>query len=166
MAETSAEVRRDIELTRNRISDTLQELEQKMNVAQIVKNNPWPALAVAVGAGVLLRGTKADVKAAAATVVATRGASSRLGGVLLLLGTLATFTGIVLLIGDQWLPRDLYWVAALLFAFITGGVAAWLANRGRILLSPAALAPRETVASLKEDREWLKHPLKSGVTSN
>ena len=82
MAETPADVRRDIELTRNRISDTLQELEQKMNVAQIVKDNPWPALALAVGAGVLLSGSKADVKAAAATVVATKGASSRLGGVL------------------------------------------------------------------------------------
>jgi hypothetical protein len=88
------------------------------------------------------------------------------GGVLLLLGTLATFTGLVLLIGDQWLPRDLYWVAALLFALITGGVAAWFANRGRSLLSPAALAPHETVETLKEDKEWLKHPLKSGVTSS
>ena len=38
MAETPADVRRDIELTRNRISDTLQALEQKMNVAQIVKD--------------------------------------------------------------------------------------------------------------------------------
>ena len=88
------------------------------------------------------------------------------GGVLLLLGTLATFTGLVLLIGDQWLPRDLYWVAALLFALITGGVAAWFAQRGRTMLSPAALAPRETVATLKEDKEWLKHPLTSGATSN
>ena len=82
MAETPADVRRDIELTRNRISDTLQELEHKMNVAQIVKDNPWPALALAVGAGVLLSGSRADVKAAAATVVATKGASSRLSGVL------------------------------------------------------------------------------------
>jgi hypothetical protein len=82
MAETPADVRRDIELTRNRISDTLQELEQKVNVAQIVRDHPWPALAVAVGAGVLLSGSKADVKAAAATVVATRGASGRIGGVL------------------------------------------------------------------------------------
>ena len=73
MVETPADVRRDIELTRNRISDTLQELEQKMNVAQIVKDNPWPALALAVGAGVILSGSKADVKAAAATVVATKG---------------------------------------------------------------------------------------------
>jgi hypothetical protein len=82
MAETPADVRRDIELTRNRISDTLQELEHKMNVAQIIKDNPWPALALAVGAGVLLSGSKADVKATAATLTATRGASSRIGTVL------------------------------------------------------------------------------------
>ena len=82
MAETTADVRRDIELTRTRISDTLVELEQKMNVAQIVKNNPWPALAIAVGAGVLLSGSRADVKAAAATAVATRGASGRVATVL------------------------------------------------------------------------------------
>lgn len=82
MAETSADVRRDIEMTRTRISDTLQELEQKMNVSQIVKDNPWPALALAVGAGVLLSGSRADMKAAAATVTATKGASSRIGGVL------------------------------------------------------------------------------------
>jgi hypothetical protein len=82
MAETSADVRRDIEMTRNRISDTLTELEQKMNVMQIVKDNPWPALALAVGAGVLLSGSGSDVKAAAATVTATKGASSRLGTVL------------------------------------------------------------------------------------
>ena len=82
MAETTADVRRDIELTRNRISDTLSHLENKMNVAQIVKDNPWPALALAVGAGVLLSGSRADVKAAAATITATRGASGRLGSVL------------------------------------------------------------------------------------
>jgi hypothetical protein len=82
MAETTADVRRDIELTRNRISDTLEQLEQKLNVAQIVKDNPWPALALAVGAGVLLSGSRADVKAAAATVTATKGASGRIGTVL------------------------------------------------------------------------------------
>ncbi|CAN5852927.1 hypothetical protein BH11GEM2_BH11GEM2_24150 [soil metagenome] len=82
MAETTADVKRDIELTRARMSDTLKELEQKMNITQIVKNNPWPALAIAVGAGVILSGSRADVKAAAATVTATRGASGRLGNVL------------------------------------------------------------------------------------
>ena len=76
MAETTADVRRDIELTRERMSTTLQQLEQKLNVKQVVRENPWPALAIAVGAGVLLSRSRADVRAAAATVAATRGASS------------------------------------------------------------------------------------------
>lgn len=82
MAETPADVKRDIELTRERISDTLQQLEAKTNVMQIVKDHPWPALGVAFGAGLLLSGSRADVKAASATLVATRGTSSRLGTVL------------------------------------------------------------------------------------
>jgi hypothetical protein len=82
MAETTADVRRDIELTRERMSSTLTELEQKLNLMQVVRDNPWPALAVAVGAGVVLSGSGADVKAAAATVGATKGTSSKLGAAL------------------------------------------------------------------------------------
>ncbi len=99
MAETTDDVRRDIEMTRERISSTLTQLEQKTNVVQMVKDHPWPALAVAFGAGVLLSGSSADVKAAAATVTATRGATSRLGTVLddvvanLMLGVTQAFHG-------------------------------------------------------------------------
>ena len=82
MAETTDDVRRDIELTRERMSSTFAQLEQKLNVMEMVKANPWPALALAVGAGVLLRGSRADVKSAAVTLSATKGASSRLGTVL------------------------------------------------------------------------------------
>ena len=82
MAETTADVRRDIELTRERMSDTLAQLEQKMNLMQIVKDHPWPALALAVAAGALLAGSGSDVKAAAATVGATKGASNRIGTLL------------------------------------------------------------------------------------
>lgn len=123
---------------------------------------------LAEGSADLVRGEArlAKMELTGAATAAGRGtAFVAVGGVLLLLGTLAFFTGIVLLIGDQWLPKDLYWVSALLFALITGGVAAWLAMRGRRALSPSALAPRETVATLKEDKEWLKHPLTSGATS-
>src|SRR6185437_9578286 len=81
MVETTADVRRDIELTRERLSSTLDELEQKLNVAQVVRDHPWPALALALGAGVLLSGSGADMKAAAATVGATKGASSKLADV-------------------------------------------------------------------------------------
>ena len=97
MAETTADVRRDIELTRNRISDTLEQLEQKLNVTQLVRDNPWPALALAVGAGVVLSGSRADVKAAAATVTATRGASGRIGTVLddLVAQVVQSFHGVI-----------------------------------------------------------------------
>jgi len=82
MVETTADVRRDIELTRERMSSTLAELEQKLNVLQLVRDHPWPALAVAVGAGVLLSGSGADIKAAAVTATATKGASNKVGAAL------------------------------------------------------------------------------------
>ena len=82
MAETTAEVRRDIEMTRERISNTLAQLEHKLNVVEIVKEHPWPALAVAFGAGLALSMSGADVKSAAVTVGATKGASSKVGSLL------------------------------------------------------------------------------------
>jgi Protein of unknown function (DUF3618) len=82
MAESTADVQRDIEATRTRISGTLVELENKLNVAQMVRENPWPALALAVGAGVLLSGTSADVKAASAAALATRGATGKVSSLL------------------------------------------------------------------------------------
>ncbi|MGE5733334.1 MAG: hypothetical protein ACM37U_15415 [Gemmatimonas sp.] len=64
------------------MSSTLAELEHKLNVMQVVRDHPWPALAVAAGAGVLLSGSRVDAKADTAAVTATKGASSRLGSVL------------------------------------------------------------------------------------
>ena len=87
------------------------------------------------------------------------------GGVFALLGALSLFTGIVLLGGDQWL-HDRYWLAALFFTVIAFAVAFFFVRRGRAALSPANLAPDQTVASLKEDREWLKQRLTSGGTLN
>ena len=88
------------------------------------------------------------------------------GGVLGLLGTLAFFTGLVLLIGDQWLPNDRYWLAGLIVTVIAFAIAFVFIRRGRAQLSPASLAPDQTVATLKEDKEWLKQRLTSGATSN
>ena len=82
MAETTAEVRRDIEVTRERMSDTLAQLEHKLNVMQVVRDHPWPAIAVAAGAGFALANSRADVKAAAAAVKATDGAGSKVGALL------------------------------------------------------------------------------------
>jgi len=89
-----------------------------------------------------------------------------MGAVLATLGTLSLTVGLVLLIGDQWLPADLYWLAALILSVITGAIAAWFAKRGLALVSPSQLAPNETATTLKEDTEWLKQRLTSGATSN
>jgi hypothetical protein len=86
------------------------------------------------------------------------------GAVLALLGAFALLTGIIMLAGDQWL-RDRYWLAALIGTVIAGAIAAWMARRGAAHLSPRRLLPDETVATLKEDKEWLKRQLKSGATS-
>jgi hypothetical protein len=88
------------------------------------------------------------------------------GAVLALLGTLATLVGIALLIGDQWIPADRYWVGALILLVITAGVAVFFAKRGMALVSPRQLAPDQTATTLKEDKEWLKQRLTSGGTSN
>ena len=79
MAETTADVRRDIELTRERMSDTLAELEKRLNAMEMVRQHPWPAIALAAGAGFVLSGTRADVKAAAATASLAHGAGHRAG---------------------------------------------------------------------------------------
>ena len=77
------------------------------------------------------------------------------GAVLLLLGVLALVAGLILLIGDQWLPRDQYWLAALIVAVITGGIAVWFAKQGLTLLSPKQLTPEETVTTIKETKDEL-----------
>jgi hypothetical protein len=85
MGETTNDVQRDIALTRERMSETIAELDarisdrvavvkEKLDLAQLVQDHPWPALAVALGLGVLLAGTGADAKAARATVRAAKGA--------------------------------------------------------------------------------------------
>ena len=74
-----------------------------------------------------------------AASAATRGtALVATGAVLAFLGMLAVFCGVILLIGDQWLPRDLYWVAALLVA-AGFGYGRWYSTR------PALAASSRTV---------------------
>jgi len=87
------------------------------------------------------------------------------GSVMLLLGAITLLLGLILLGGDQWL-RDRYWLAALIVFVISGGLALVFRSLGASLLSPRQLAPEETVATLREDTEWLKQQLTSGATSS
>ena len=70
-----ATAREEVARTRAQISDTLEEIElrftapvnavkARLDVVQLVRDHPWPALAVAIGAGVLVSASGADAKAA------------------------------------------------------------------------------------------------------
>ena len=124
---------------------------------------------LAEGSAALVRGEirLARMETAAALAAIRDGTvMTAMGSVLALLGGLSVVAGVVLLIGDQWLPRDLYWVAAFVVTVIAGAIAFWFAKRGMALLSPRRIGPNETVTTLKEDKEWLKQRLTSGATSS
>jgi ElaB/YqjD/DUF883 family membrane-anchored ribosome-binding protein len=81
--ESTAAAKLDIAATRARMSGTIAEIEQrvsgtferareKVDVIELVRQHPWPALAVALAAGVALSATGADRKAAGATTRAAR----------------------------------------------------------------------------------------------
>jgi hypothetical protein len=82
MAETTSEVRADIDQTRARMSGAITELERKVDVAQRVKDHPWAAVGIAFGAGVALSVSRQDVTAARVTADATRQTGSKLGSAL------------------------------------------------------------------------------------
>ena len=86
MSESTADVQREIAASREQVSETVAEIEahvsskvegvkRRLDVAQLVREHPWPALAVALGAGVALAATDADRRAVHATKRGARTAS-------------------------------------------------------------------------------------------
>ncbi|MDB4915369.1 MAG: hypothetical protein JWM95_3013 [Gemmatimonadetes bacterium] len=82
MHESTETVRADIEATRARMSTTIAELEKKVDVAQKIRDNPWPALAIAFGAGLALSASGADRRVSGVTADTTQKTASKLGNAL------------------------------------------------------------------------------------
>jgi hypothetical protein len=81
--ESTAAARQEIAATRERISDTIADIEQrvsdtvssakeKVDVVALIKRHPWPALGAALLAGIALSATGADRRAARATKEAAK----------------------------------------------------------------------------------------------
>ncbi len=137
-----------------------QELENERSLGALLRD-------LAEGSASLVKHEAQLVRIELTSIFSSAGkgtASVAIGAVLALLGTLSVFYGLITLAGDQWL-RDRYWLAALFVTAITGLAALWFARRGMALLSPRQLVPDQTVAQLKEDKEWLKRQLTSGARS-
>jgi hypothetical protein len=86
MTDSPSSVRREIARTRERMTETIDEIEsdltdrvsaakQKVDPMRLVREHPWSALSVAVTIGALVGVSGADEKAASATVAATKRAS-------------------------------------------------------------------------------------------
>lgn len=65
MAETSEQIRRDLERTRARVGGTIAALERKVNPRHVLDDHPIAAVGAAFGVGVLLGATGAPQKAVA-----------------------------------------------------------------------------------------------------
>ena len=87
MDESIDDVRRELEHTRARLSNTVDELadrithpvdvvRERLDVGRAAREHPWMALGIALGAGVLLGMTGTDARAARATAGAARRAGS------------------------------------------------------------------------------------------
>ncbi len=79
MADTTTEVRAEIEQTRARMAGAIAELEKKADIAERVRERPWVALAIAFGAGLVLSRSRVRMQAPQVAVDATRQTGSRLG---------------------------------------------------------------------------------------
>jgi hypothetical protein len=68
MAATRDRMSRDIDELQSRASERVESAKQRVNVAHLVREHPWPALGAAVVLGAIVGGSGADRKAAAATL--------------------------------------------------------------------------------------------------
>ena len=74
------------------------------------------------------------------------------GGAVAYAGLLAIIAGVIALLGLV-IPL---WLSALLVGVVVAGVGYFLVRKGLDALKQEELAPRETIQSLKEDKEWAK----------
>ena len=75
VAETRDRMTHTVAAIEARVSGAVADTKRRLDAAELVRQHPWPALAAAVVAGVTLSATRADEKAASATVDATKRAS-------------------------------------------------------------------------------------------
>jgi uncharacterized protein DUF3618 len=72
MDATRAQMARDIDQLQARAREKVNAVKQRLDVAQLVRDHPWPALGAAVVLGALVGGSGADEKAAVATVAGAK----------------------------------------------------------------------------------------------
>ena len=78
-------------------------------------------------------------------------------GAVLALGAYLALVAALIVILDIWLPL---WAAALIVAVLLAGIGFVLIQQGLNAIKRVNLAPRETIATLKEDANWAKEQVR------
>ena len=75
------------------------------------------------------------------------------GGAVAYAGSLAIVAGIIFVLAEIGLPL---WLSALLVGLVVAAAGYFLVRKGLAALKREELAPRHTMETLKEDKEWAK----------
>jgi hypothetical protein len=75
MAATRERMARDVEAIKDRVTSPIRATKQRLDVAQLVREHPWPALGAAVVLGAVVAASGADAKAARATASGVKDAA-------------------------------------------------------------------------------------------
>ena len=89
MSEATQDIREEMARTRTRMSETIDALEERvqqpierakerLNVLELARQHPWPALGIALLAGFALAATRADAKLVTAASDAAKSATDKL----------------------------------------------------------------------------------------
>ncbi len=79
------------------------------------------------------------------------------GGAIVYAGVLALLAAAILGLGQAGLP---WWLAALLVGVVVVVIGAVVTARARAALQATALAPQQTIETLKEDRAWVNEQIR------
>jgi hypothetical protein len=79
------------------------------------------------------------------------------GGAIVYAGVLALLAAAILGLGQAGLP---WWLAALVVGVVVVVIGAIVTTRGRAALQTTALAPQQTIETLKEDRAWVNEQIR------
>jgi ElaB/YqjD/DUF883 family membrane-anchored ribosome-binding protein len=77
MSDTVAEIEARVTAPVERVKERAGAAKDRLDVVQLIRDHPWPALAVALGAGVAVAASGADRKAASAAMDASRTAAQK-----------------------------------------------------------------------------------------
>jgi hypothetical protein len=79
------------------------------------------------------------------------------GGAVAYAGFLALLAALIIGLGQLGVP---WWLSALLVGLVVAGIGYFLVQKGLTALKRLNLAPEQTIATLKEDKDWAKEQVR------